>query len=1057
MLNRISGSKDADNRAGLMVRDALTGVYAKVALLERLEEEIHRGRRYGDAFSVLLLDLDHFKSVNDAFGHARGDASLTEFVARVQRAARNSDVLFRYGGDEFVLFLPRTTHEHAKILAERLLEEVTGTPFSGQPPLTLSTSIGVATLPEDGSTAEELLARADARMYEAKRQGGGCVVSVDPTRDAEVLLDEGTRLIERLEALDRANRFFDTLPMARRGVLRITGPSGSGKSRVVRELAKLAGLRGHRVISLVGGREKTSELLALLQGQGSEPGGALGVPEAAEVLKKTAPIIPGALTILTLDGIAEIERPTLDAVRNWMSGGGATTPIALIHTGSDAEADPAPPDVPLRSTIELQPLTREGVRAWMRSIFRWEPPVEFVEWVHEQTGGIPGRVRALMLQLAERRMLLRDDSKWALSEEFQELAGERQRSVGRGYPRGLLPPVHTLIGREGALRQILRLLRTSHLVTLTGPGGLGKTRLAIEIAMEASEAFRDGVAVVNAQPHMTATQLAGAVARTLDLPGLQGPHAWLSLARQIRNQNLLLVIDGCENVAQAAEGIMRLLEHAPDVRVLATSRRRLQLPDEAVFMVEGLRCPKWTDADRARGFSSVLLFTERATNVNPHFSLGEAEAPAVARICQLLDGSPLALEIIAAQTAGLSCREVADDLESALEGIGSYLPALPADQQRFRAAMELAWRLLSEESRWFLRRVAVFASEFDADASACVAGVNEASLDQLQVHGLLSRDTAGRYVLQPLVREFALHKFDEFSRERNELLCGYSRYYLERAISLGERLRDSTTAAGAAMQFSADLDNIRRAWLLALKEQEELVLGGARALYEYFAFRELQTEAVELFQSGVDWLNAGAGDDPHITQMAHARLGAALVATGAIEGALPHATRALTLARRLNMAGEEGFCLRQLALIQHGLGNTAVAEDLANQAIAMAQRSGDPHVLVHALRDAGWIVASGTSPDRSVDLLLDAVSVEGPSTAKTRAWRMLMDATESLASQGNVVVPAAALIKILRDRSAEPDVLTRAERLLEWLRSRHPTTTESRPDQRSESVQVRAR
>jgi len=1042
-----------------MVRDALTGVYAKVALLERLEEEVHRGRRYGDAFSVLLLDLDYFKSVNDAFGHARGDASLTEFVARVQRAARNSDVLFRYGGDEFVLFLPRTTHEQAKVLAERLVEMVTGAPFSGHPPLSLSVSIGVATLPEDGATAEELLARADARMYEAKRLGGGCVVSVDPTRDAEVLLDEGTRLIERLEALDRANRFFDTLPMARRGVLRITGASGSGKSRVLRELAKLAGLRGHRVVSLVGGREKTPEVIALLHGQGSDrPGAGLTAGQAVEVLSRTAPTVAGGLTILTLDSIGEIDRPTLDAVRNWLSSAAASTPIALIHTGSDAEPDPAPPDVPLRSTIELQPLTREGVRAWMRSIFRWEPPVEFVEWVHEQTGGLPGRVRTLMLQLAERRMLLRDETKWSLSEEFQELAGDRQRSHARGYPRGVLPPLHPLIGREGALRQVLRLLRTTHLVTLTGPGGSGKSRLAVEIAMEASEAFRDGVSVTHAQPRMTSTQLAGSIARTLDLPGLDGSNAWLSLARQIRDRNQLLVIDGCENVATVAQGISTLLEHAPDVRVLASSRGRLNVPGEAVFLVEGLRVPKWPDADRARGVSSVQLFTERASTVNPHFALGEAEAPAVARICQMLDGSPLAIEIIAAQTAGLSCREVADDLESALEGIGSYLPALSADQQRFRATMELAWRLLSEESRWFLRRIAVFAGEFDADASARVAGVSEAGLDTLLMHGLLSRDTAGRYLLQPLVREFALHKFDEFLRERNELLCGFARYYLERAIRLGEQLRDGSDAEGAVARFSAELANIRRAFILSIKDQSEHALGGARALFEYYSVRRLQAEAVELFEAAAEWLAAGSDNDPHVVQMVHARLGAALVATGAVERALPHAARALDLARRLHMPGEEGFCLRQLALIQHGLGDHAVAEDLSNQAIAVARRSGEMHVLIQALRDAGWIAVSSATPERAVDLLLDAVSIEGPSTAKKQAWRMLMDATESIASQGNVVVPAAALIRILRDRTADPDVIARAERLLDWLRSRHPSTGETRTvDVRPESLQVPSR
>src|SRR5262245_66226060 len=124
---RAPPGKGARRQPGLMVRDALTGVYAKVALLDRLEEEVHRGRRYGEPFSILLLDLDHFKSVNDAFGHARGDATLTEFVARVQSAARNSDVLFRYGGDEFVLFLPRTAHDQATPLAARLVEAVSVT------------------------------------------------------------------------------------------------------------------------------------------------------------------------------------------------------------------------------------------------------------------------------------------------------------------------------------------------------------------------------------------------------------------------------------------------------------------------------------------------------------------------------------------------------------------------------------------------------------------------------------------------------------------------------------------------------------------------------------------------------------------------------------------------------------------------------------------------------------------------------------------------------------------------------------------------------------------
>ncbi|HET6229395.1 MAG TPA: GGDEF domain-containing protein, partial [Longimicrobiaceae bacterium] len=131
----------------MTARDALTSVYAKSALYERLHEEVQRGLRYDEPFSLLLLDLDHFKSVNDAFGHARGDAALTEFADRIQAAARGSDVLFRYGGDEFVLFLPHTLHDDATLLAQRLLAEVAATPLQGTPPLSLSVSVGVATFP----------------------------------------------------------------------------------------------------------------------------------------------------------------------------------------------------------------------------------------------------------------------------------------------------------------------------------------------------------------------------------------------------------------------------------------------------------------------------------------------------------------------------------------------------------------------------------------------------------------------------------------------------------------------------------------------------------------------------------------------------------------------------------------------------------------------------------------------------------------------------------------------------------------------------------------------
>jgi diguanylate cyclase (GGDEF)-like protein len=1022
---------------GLMVRDALTGVYAKVALLERLEEEVHRGRRYGEAFSILLLDLDYFKSVNDAFGHARGDATLAEFVARVQLAARNSDVLFRFGGDEFLLFLPRTSHEQATILAERLVEQVSDSPFSGHPPLSLSVSIGVATMPDDATTAEDLLARADARMYEAKREGRSRVVSIDPSRDAEVMLDEGTRLIERLDALDRTNRFFDTLPSARAGVLRIIGPGGSGLSRALREMEKLARLRGQRVISIMPrGDEPLSALRSACNEAAQLPDHITDVGEIANTLRQSFSANPNQLVIITIDDVPDVDRQSLDVVRALLSPTRESPPVGVIHTGSDLRVDPTP-DTPYRDTIELRPLSHEGVRAWMRSIFRWEPPAEFVEWTHEQTRGLPGAVRAVLLQLVERRLLVRDEGKWTLAESFREIRPYRTDS-GQP-PRGLRLPRSVLVGREEALRQLLRLTRTTRLVTMVGPGGSGKTRLATEVALEAADTTNDGVVFVQISNRMTAVELASTIAATLGLETLEGPDPWIALGRQIRNRRLLLILDALEDVAGGAEAVSTLLEYAADAHILVTSRHRLNLKEEWVFHLEGLRVPKWTEIERARSFSAVQLFIDRASMADSHLPLGESDTASLSRICQLLDGSPLAIELAAALTASTSCREIADETDMALSGIANYLPATPPDQQRFRSVMEQTWRALSEEGRWTLRRASVFVSEFDAAAALKIIGAQAADLERLVELGAVFRVNEERYALHPSVREYASQKLNEFARDRHDINCAYATHYLELARELGEQMRFSGTVHSALAQFTLELTNLRRAWNLALiEEQFGLIQTSAHAWFDYFSHRKYRADAEAMFANALNWLdasaNAGSVADDRLRGVLQARHGATLLHTGRVHDARLRLTNGLALAGRQGRDAEEAFCLRYLALVEEAAGVPATAEEYARAAVLFARRSGDPHALVLALRESAGIASRAGTPQRAVELLLEAVGVEVPSSAKTSAWRALLEAVAPLMQHAPTPLPGAVLAQIIQDGTAEPEILAGAQRLLDSIR-----------------------
>ena len=235
-----------------MVKDPMTGVYSRATLGQRLHEEIDRARRYEIPLSIIMLDLDHFKSVNDAFGHLRGDQVLISFAQRLRNAIRKSDLIYRYGGDEFLLLLPNTSKVQGSALAERLLEAIREEPFEGDPPITLTLSLGVASFPDDGHTPETLFEKADQRHYSAKRHGRDRAVDVDPLHEAPLFFDPDARMVERDEAMFVMQRFLDCLPDRVQGILIVTGPPGSGRSRFLGEVGKNARLQGYEVIALHG-------------------------------------------------------------------------------------------------------------------------------------------------------------------------------------------------------------------------------------------------------------------------------------------------------------------------------------------------------------------------------------------------------------------------------------------------------------------------------------------------------------------------------------------------------------------------------------------------------------------------------------------------------------------------------------------------------------------------------------------------------------------------------------------------------------------------------------
>ena len=335
-----------------------------------------------------------------------------------------------------------------------------------------------------------------------------------------------------------------------------------------------------------------------------------------------------------------------------------------------------------------------------------------------------------------------------------------------GVKEGLRPEQTSFVGRRRELAEIGQALGRTRLLTLTGPGGAGKTRLAYEAAARLADGYPDGVHVVELASLSRPELVPQTVASVLDVPLPETGTAEVALARQLAERRLLIVLDNCEHLLDACARLAAaLLRACPDVVVLATSREPLRVGGEVTWRTPSLALPDLQalpPLDRLAELESVRLFVERARDAAPGFVLDETTAPAVAEICVRLDGMPLALELAAARTSALAPAQIAARLDDALRVLGRGSRAAVTRQQTLHATLAWSHDLLEEDERVLFRRLAVFAGSMSLEAVEQVCGG-----DGLDVVDLLSRlvdkslvqadhaEGTARYRLLETIRQFA--------------------------------------------------------------------------------------------------------------------------------------------------------------------------------------------------------------------------------------------------------------------------------------------------------------
>jgi predicted ATPase/DNA-binding SARP family transcriptional activator len=439
------------------------------------------------------------------------------------------------------------------------------------------------------------------------------------------------------------------------------------------------------------------------------------------------------------------------------------------------------------------------------------------------------------------------------------LRQEPQLNAPRPRARGNLPaPVSTLMGRDGAPESVRALLETERLVTLTGPGGVGKTRLSLAVAQAAADSFPDGVWLVELATVDTAAGMAGvadciaAALRLRDEASRSGLNAPDRLSEALRDKHLLILLDNCEHLVDAAAALAdRLLAAAPGLRLLVTSREPLHIPGEHLWAVPTLDLPEQATPESVRESGAARLFIARALAASPGFApdgLVDADAAAIAAICRRLDGLPLALELAASRVRGLGVRELAARLDDRFDLLTARNRRAPTRHQTLRAVIDWSWNLLEPAEQVVLRRLAVHADGCTlAAAEAVCADENAPATEIVDVLArLVDRslvtvsfpDGRPRYRLLESVADYSRERLAQ-AAETDEVRQRARRHhaaFAERADSglRGAEQRDWLRS------FELELPNLRAALDDALHHQDSVAirqLAGATSWYLFLKGR----------------------------------------------------------------------------------------------------------------------------------------------------------------------------------------------------------------------------
>ena len=425
------------------------------------------------------------------------------------------------------------------------------------------------------------------------------------------------------------------------------------------------------------------------------------------------------------------------------------------------------------------------------------------------------------------------------------------------------------VGREHELDELIQLLDSpdARLITILGPGGMGKSRLGMAVGEHQVGKFTDGIYFIELAPLSTIDNISSAIASAINYQfKSDGRTPQEQIVEYLADKNLLLIMDNYEHLLDGAQLMADILTASSDVKIVVTSRQRLQLLGEVLFHLTGMDFPEWETLEDANQYAAVKLFVSSAKRIQLDFELTAHNMNDVAQICQLVEGMPLGIELAASWSDMLSPEEITEELSQSMDFLEKDDNAQNAHRS-IRSIMDYSWKQMTDVEQQVFMKLAVFRGGFTRKAAQDVAGANLRILQSLVNKSLIRRNAdSGRYVIHALLREFTNHQLK--LSQNSSIYPKFSQYYLD-FLSKQEKKLQGSEQLDALNRIDVEFENIRRAWQWAVQTRDFDGIGKAiEGISVYLHMRSkwfYDPDIVALFKTTQARLAPTGNEKPHIT------------------------------------------------------------------------------------------------------------------------------------------------------------------------------------------------